>query len=433
MSRPRNLRLPLLALTTLVACERAESPSVVEPNTALTRRSNTPSVQFIAEREPETLATVGDVTVTLSGYGSAMARKPGSLRSFYLLTDRGPNYDGPGSPAPKRFPVPEYAPRIYPAFVLGKKLRLGEPIVLKRGGMPMNGLPVPAGTCGNTLEQAQTVLGAPISPSENGFDPEGLVAMPDGTFWISDEYGPFMAKFDADGNELLRFAPCGANPELPPVFARRRPNRGMEGLTITPDGQWLVGIMQSPLQNPNATVNATSVVTRVLFKHLTSGETRQYLYLLDRTGIQGNSEILAVSNKRFMVIERDGNFLNGTPAATQKKIYEFDITGATEVSSIGGDLQLVASLGNKTLEQASPAELMSAGIVPVTKSLVVDLLSLGYPHDKPEGLALAPGRWLFVVNDDDFAIVSDAGALGQKVLPGTSRRDASAVWQIKLP
>ena len=30
----------------------------------------------------------------------------------------------------------------------------------------------------------------------NGYDSEGLVALKDGTFWVSDEYGPFITHFD---------------------------------------------------------------------------------------------------------------------------------------------------------------------------------------------------------------------------------------------
>jgi hypothetical protein len=362
-----------------------------------------------------------------------MALKPGSARDFYLLTDRGPNYDGVGTPAPKRFPDPSYAPRIYPAHIAGTKLQLGAPIILKGpDGSPMSGLPIPAGDCGSTNEVGQTVGGAPLAADPLGLDPEGIVALADGTFWLSDEYGPFMVNFDATGREVRRFAPCGASPELPAVYARRRPNRGMEGLTITPDGQWLVGIMQSPLRNPSSAVD-NSLVTRILFKHISNGTTREYLYLLDRSGLQGNSEILALSSTRFLVIERDGTFLFGAPSATLKKIYEVDITDATDVSALGGFNQLSVG-GTKTLEQGSPAELAAAGINAGIKTLRVDLLALGYPHDKPEGLALAPGGWLFVINDDDFGIVSQGGVLGQKVLPPSSVvRDAPALWQIKLP
>ncbi len=427
--------LLLTGIAALAGCaDEASTPTAAEPaGPSFSRSGGKPSVQFIARRAPDVLVNVGSVVVTQSGYGSGMALKPGSARNFYLLTDRGPNYDGLGSPAPKRFPDPSFAPRIYPAHIAGTKLQLGTPIILKGpDGTPMSGLPIPSGGCGSTNEVGQTVDGTPLAADPLGLDPEGIVAMADGTFWLSDEYGPFMVQFDATGRELRRFAPCGASPELPDVYAKRRPNRGMEGLTITPDGQWLVGIMQSPLRNPSNAVD-NSLVTRILFKHINNGDTREYLYLLDRSGLQGNSEILAISDTRFLVIERDGTFLFGSPMATLKKIYEVDISGATDVSALGGFNQLSVG-GTKTLEQATPADLEAAGIKAGIKTLRVDLLALGYPHDKPEGLALAPGGFLFVINDDDFGVVSQGGVLGQKFLPPSATvRDAPALWQIKLP
>jgi hypothetical protein len=426
--------LLLVGIAPLVGCADPVTPTAPDAGApSFAKSGGQPTIQFIAERTPDVLTNVGDVVVTNSGYGSGMALKPGSARNFYLLTDRGPNYDGPGSPAPKRFPDPSFAPRIYPAHIAGTKLQLGTPIILKGpNGTPMSGLPIPGGDCGSTNEVGQTVGGTPLAADPLGLDPEGIVAMPDGSFWLSDEYGPFMVQFDATGRELRRFAPCGAAPELPAVYARRRPNRGMEGLTITPDRQWLVGIMQSPLRNPSSAVD-NSLVTRILFKNLLNGITREYLYLLDREGLQGNSEIVALSSTRFLVIERDGTFLFGSPMATLKKIYEVDISGATDVSALGGFNQLSVG-GTKTLEQATPAELAAAGIKAGVKTLRVDLLALGYPHDKPEGLAVAPGGVLFVINDDDFGLVSNLGNIVQKFLPpSTVKRDAPALWQLRLP
>lgn len=42
---------------------------------------------------------------------------------------------------------------------------------------------------------------------------------------------------------------------LPQEFSYRRANRGMEGLTITPDQKTLVGIMQSTMDLPTKAVN----------------------------------------------------------------------------------------------------------------------------------------------------------------------------------
>jgi hypothetical protein len=369
------------------------------------------------------------VSVFESGYGSAIAFAPNGGRELYLLTDRGPNIDFPAGN--KGFPVPDYTPRIVKAHLSGNNLRVDGTILFRRAdGTPLTGLPVGTGQCGNTGETAFRLDGSTIPPDPNGIDSEGLVVNNDGSFWVSDEYGPFLAKFAADGRQLLRWTPC--NGGLPTVYATRRPNRGMEGLTITPDGHWLVGMMQAPLENPSPTgVRNISRLTRMLFKNIATGATREYAYLLDDSTAQGNSEILAVSNTKFLVLERDGNFVFGTPAATIKRIYEVDITDATDISALGA-LGATPIAGGKTLEQATVAQLAGA-IVPVSKTLAVDLVLAGYPHDKAEGMALGPGNMLYVSNDDDFGITTGAiGVMIQKLLPQSNAVDNVEVWQIRL-
>jgi len=376
------------------------------------------------------MGVFGGVAVYGSGYGSAVAFAPNGSRHLYLLTDRGPNIDFPAGN--KGFPVPSYNPRIVKAHLSGDKLRIDGEILLRRAdGTPLTGLPIGPGACGSTGEVAFRLDGTVIPPDPEGIDSEGLVVLGDGTFWISDEYGPFLVKFAADGRQLQRLTPC--NGGLPPVYAKRRPNRGMEGLTITPDGQWLVGVMQAPLENPtSAGVRNVSRLTRILFKHITTGATREYAYLLDDPTLQGNSEILALSNTTLLVLERDGNFAFGSPPSTVKRVYEADITGATDISVLGA-LGATPIAGAKTLEQATVAELGAAGVVPVTKTLRVDLAAAGFPHDKAEGLALGPGGMLLVTNDDDFGITTGAlGVMLQKLLPVTNLVDFVEVWQFKL-
>jgi hypothetical protein len=93
-------------------------------------------------------------------------------------------------------------------------------------------------------------------------------------------------------------------------------------------------------------------------------------------------------------------------------------------------------VNGQTLEQLSEVELAQAGIVTVTKKLVVDLLTLpgGYPHDKSEGLAVISPTLIAVSNDDDFGIVPDGkGGIAAKRLPGENNRvDVNRIYFIKL-
>jgi len=427
MKRGRFL-LAVFTVATTVACNEPTEVQPHAPGVLPTRPSD--NVVHVASTDRGIMGVFGGVTVYGSGYGSAVAFAPNGMRDLYLLTDRGPNIDFPAGD--KGFPVPGYSPRLVKAHRAGDKLRIDGELLLRRAdGTPLTGLPIGVGSCGSTGETAFRLDGTVIPPDPEGIDSEGLVVLGDGTFWVSDEYGPFLAKFGADGRQLQRLTPC--NGGLPPVYAKRRPNRGMEGLTIAPNGKWLVGVMQAPLENPtSAGVRNVSRLTRILFKNIATGATREYAYILEDSTLQGNSEILALSDTKFLVLERDGLFAFGSPPSTFKRIYEADITGATDISTLG-TLGATPIPGGKTLEQATVQQLLAAGIVPVTKSLQVDLVAAGFPHDKAEGLALGPGNMLFVTDDDDFGITTGAiGVMIQKLLPPTNVPDFVEVWQFKL-
>jgi hypothetical protein len=265
-----------------------------------------------------------------------------------------------------------------------------------------------------------------------------LVALSNGEFWVSDEHGPHLVHFDADGKELERISPLGVETgkrHLPAVFAHRRANRGMEGLTISPDGKELVGIMQSTLFNPGKKEVQNTRLTRMLFFDLASGATRQYLYIQEKPW-NANSEIVALDKIHFLVIERDGKF-SGEDTKMQKQVYLIDINGATDVSGdFAADTGLLVR--GKTLEQLDEKELAAAGIKAVQKKKLIDLVATlpnHYPHDKAEGLLLmTDGKHLGVVNDDDFAVTStDAGDIIQKILPDSKTVDASTLYVMEIP
>jgi len=274
-----------------------------------------------------------------------------------------------------------------------------------------------------------------LGTDPDGLDTEGLVAMKDGSFWISDEYGPWLVHVNAQGKIVKRIGPFPGQKSLPKVLALRRPNRGMESLTITPDGKTLVGLMQNPVDNPDSSIRKTSRLNRLIAFDPRTGKSKQYAYMLDGTHAVV-SEIAAVTGHTFIVLERD-QLYPGDPGKPSKlkRIYKIDISQATDVSDAadGPNGKLV---NGKTLEQLSDAELQEAGIVPVTKELVVDLLALpgGYPHDKAEGLAVISDTMIAVSNDDDFGIVPDGkGGIAPKRLPGANNMiDTNRVYFIKL-
>jgi hypothetical protein len=364
------------------------------------------------------------------GYGSALAVGQGGT-IFYLLTDRGPNFDGPADQE-KIFPIPSFTPEIGVFRLAGGRLELVGAIALRdAAGHALSGLPNPPGA-GGTGERALGPDRQPLDWDSAGLDPEGLVALQDGTFWIADEYGPHLVHVDRTGRTLERLNPFGAGRRLPRVLARRRPNRGIEGLTALPGDSILAAILQSPLDNP-AAAGRRSVVVRLVLVHLPSGRSRQYLYLLDDPD-DVTSDVAAVGPERLLVLEQDSRFPRDPRSPSrQKRIYEVDLSEATDVSdpADGPDGRLVRG---RTLEALAEGELRAAGIVPAAKRLVVDLLdpAIGYVHDKAEGLARLPDGRLAVSNDDDFGIESDGrGGCVAKHNPVTGEPDRGEVYFIR--
>lgn len=389
---------------------------------------------------PTVLATAPNGTVLYNGgFSSSIARDPHDPAVFYLLTDRGPNAAGT-APNAIIFGKADFTPQIGKFRLRGQQLVLEQTIQLRNAaGQLLTGLPNPVGQ-GSTGEIALDLNGQVLAPDADGLDSEGLVLAADGTFWVSDEYGPHLVHFDATGRTLERINPFGSGTggrRIPAVLARRRPNRGMEGLALTPDGKTLVGLLQSPLYNPSAATVANSTVIRILTFDLATGATKQYVYLMENASLTGCSEIVALTNTTFLALERDGLY-GGHPTApaTFKRVYHFDLAGATDISdpANGATGKLYNGL---TVEQLKDrAGLSAAGVVPVTKTLVLDLLtdlSPVYPHDKAEGLVLIGNDQLAIANDDDFGVLDNgANGFAPKPLPATKQVDRNRVYFVQL-
>lgn len=398
------------------------------------------------------LASFNGVPITGGGYGSALAAVPGSPGRFYGLTDRGPNVYGPDGedvPEIKIEPLPEFAPSIgqfrftsQGRAILERRILLQDP-----NGVPYSGR---INTQASTGETVFDLAGNPLPPDSNGYDPEGLVAAADGTFWVSDEYGPFITHFDATGRQLGRLSPFDGS--LPAELARRKANRGMEGLAITPDGKTLVGLMQSGLTQPDLTVSAADVaLTRIVTYHLPTGETHEYLYPLNNPTTTGSvaTEITALSAETFLVNERDERF----PPTSTKALWKIDLSAATDVgphAAIAGASYDAGAggllLGGQTIESlvgdqdaaTATATLAQAGVTTVTKHLFLDLNQLladldpaggFFSHDKIEGVVVVDhGRTVVLSNDSDFGLdgvlkTAPPYQLVPKLSPATGSQD----------
>lgn len=268
------------------------------------------------------------------------------------------------------------------------------------------------------------------------FDPEGVRVSADGrSVFISDEYGPYVRQFDrATGSLIKTFALPGnlnvatlsprGDVEIAGNSSGRVANKGMEGLALTPDGKTLVGVMQAPLAQ-DAAITATKKLLRLVTIDIATGATKEYGYLL--TGGSGVSEIVAVSNTRFLLDERDGKGLGDGTTAKVKQLFRIDLTGAADITGLGGAAAVAAAVPK------------SAAVVDLVALLGANGVTADQVPAKIEGLAfgadttvVANGvptvlHTLYVANDNDF--VPGVSGPNTYYALGLTDADLGAVFQ----
>ncbi|MCC6282842.1 MAG: esterase-like activity of phytase family protein, partial [Saprospiraceae bacterium] len=338
---------------------------------------------------------------------------------FFLLSDRGPNADvTAGSAAkgksPLLFPFPKYAPKIWQATLEGDKLQVMRKYVIKRpDNSNASGLPLPPGH-GNTGEMAWSdTLGTTIPFDAWGLDAEGLTRDPNGDWWVCEEYGTSIWQLDAQFKVKKRYTPFPSQPEDVPLDAawgKRRPNRGFEGITCTPNGK-IYALLQSPANIPDEKTGQQSRLHRLLEIDPKKGLTRTFIY--EHAAAQGNirsqdmkiGDIAAINNTEFLVLEHAER-----KKESVKNVYKISIENATALSATAPSSILVEPLIDANT-------LITKGIYPVKKQLFADLTQLGWErdHDKPEGLTVMNDSTFAVINDNDFGIdapKSDGNIIG---------------------
>ena len=351
----------------------------------------------------------------LNGFGSAMAYT-GFENRYLLLPDRGPNkieYKG-GEAVDNTTSYPSRFQTFDITVVQDAGRPTGWRVDMKHVATTLlkNG-------AGDQYVGISTALAAPGQLNRR-LDPEGFRVAPDGSVWLSDEYGPYILHFDQAGREIGAVAaPEGFTIARPAANAKlemqsntigRVTNRGAEGLAITPDGRHMAVIMQSPLIQDGGLKGLNS---RIMVYDLQdkAAKPRQFIYPLDDTKL-AVSEILAVDNTRFLVDERDG-----VPGATGRKLlYLVDIAQSpapTELTAAG-----YGGVASKTLPETG----LPQDVVALRKTLLADIGNLlnaaeregkgvyanarGLP-DKIEGYAWGPDlpngdHLLLACNDNDF-------------------------------
>jgi hypothetical protein len=233
-----------------------------------------------------------------------------------------------------------------------------------------------------------------LSFARGSIDAEGLAVGGDGSLYVSSEghvndgVPGWVRHFAGDGTSLEEL-------ELPrAVRERQRHNLGIEGLSVSPDGLFLIGGVENALEGdgPVPGIGVSSPARILRWDLRRGGLPQEFLYRVEplpdaatRPGgmqVNGISELVALSHERVLVLER--SYAEGV--GNRARIFVATLDPAAEVT------------GEDTLAADAPV---------IPKRLVADLDDLGVDPDNIEAMAVGPDladgrRLLLMVSDNNF-------------------------------
>ncbi|NMJ41925.1 esterase-like activity of phytase family protein [Roseomonas sp. JC162] len=152
------------------------------------------------------------------------------------------------------------------------------------------------------------------------FDLESIQPLPDGSFMIGDEFGPFLIHVAADGvvQRVIETRLVGqplmspdnpalqvpASPAAGVPFRVRR-SGGYEGMALTPDGQTLWGLLEQPLFAPNSNDAEGQFLRLIEFSVARMDWTGRSLRYRLEPGATAIGDFNFIDATRALVIERD--------------------------------------------------------------------------------------------------------------------------------
>ncbi|WP_344501350.1 esterase-like activity of phytase family protein [Dactylosporangium maewongense] len=210
------------------------------------------------------------------------------------------------------------------------------------------------------------------------FDVESIQRAKDGTYWIGDEFGPYLLHFDRAGRLLQAPIPLDGvrAPENPAGNPNLNSSKGFEGLAQSPDGRKLYALLEGVVAGDapgGLRLNEFDVASRAY-----TG--KRWIYQLEDPA-NAIGDAIAVDDDRFLVIERD----NGQGATAKfKRIYLADKRDRNRDGKL--DKTLVADLMNL----ADPRHLGG------------DTGTFTFPFQTIEDVVILDDKTLGVVNDNNF-------------------------------
>jgi len=265
-----------------------------------------------------------------------------------------------------------------------------------------------------------------VDPEAIRFDPatNTLLWTSEGERQGSTLLNPFVREMDLSGNALREFTvPSKFFPTTSGATGIRR-NLAFESLTLSSDGQTVYTANENSLFQDGA-ISSLSVSgkARILsFNKPTGAPGAEYVYAIDRipqapvggtAADNGLVELLATGPGTFLAMERA--FAQGV--GNNIRIYEISLAGATDVSGIA------ALTGAET---------------PVSKTLLLDLGTLGIPQDNIEGLTFGHrldngNRSLVLVSDNNFSTTQFNQFVAFEIVPEPSTIMLSILGMLSLP
>lgn len=299
-----------------------------------------------------------------------LIKNENSKYSFYTITDRGPNaevikeLEGVGRNV-RPFLLPDYSPLLIEISTSDDKKSFG----VKRTysfniskNHSLTGLPHKNLNLDET-ELPIDIYGQKLSYDPNGADSEGFCKF-NNNYLISEEYGPHLFMFNSKMMLIKKWTP-GVG--LPADFAKRKMNRGLEGLACSKKFAYLM--LQSPLKTGDSKdINQIRIAK---FDPVKGKTIKQYFYPVNAKEADKVGDISLINEDKLLVLEQNGKL--GSKEGV-RRIYKVDLSKANPA----GQLQ---------------------------KELIVDLNSLGFDFvEKIEGLAYIDSKTLAIITDNDFAL-----------------------------
>jgi hypothetical protein len=297
-----------------------------------------------------------------------------------------------------------------------------------------------------------TVNGADLPGAVTGavsLDPEAIVRLPDGSLMISDEYGPAIYHFSAEGRMIsatlppqaflpmrkgaVNYAsnnpgPGAAKPDPEDPETGRQNNQGFEGMAFDPTTKALTVVLQSATRQDGGDKKSTRMNTRALVYDASNPDelklTAEYVVPLptfkdgDKTAVAAQSELAVLPDGRLLLLSRDSNNGWGVKGDTSayRRIDMLDFSGATNIAGTDFD----------GLKPVAPKGVVDASVKPARLATVIDIndnaelgkagLHNGAPHDatdlseKWEAIGIVSAFdadhprdvFVLVANDNDF-------------------------------